>query len=152
MFQTAIAEPAVKVPVEELIPLSVLQLDLPVPGDGWNVFLAGRGIEVLTDDLGREAVARSDARRLLTEQREYEARRAEFIAAADRQAEEFDRVRRSQLFRGIPADLIPPGALPAEAMVAAAHDARPRRESVLETALSNSGEITFHPYSAEDDE
>jgi hypothetical protein len=152
MFQTAIAERAVKVPVEELIPLSVLQLDLPVPGDGWTVFLAGRNIEVLLDDLGRESIARSDARQLLAEQRAYEARRAELLAAADRQAEEFDRQRRAQIWKGVSADMLPVGVSAGDAMLAAARDTQPKRRSLMEETLSNSPEMSYHAFTPNPDE
>ena len=46
---------------DELIPLSHLALDLDVPPEGWTVYLEGRGIAVVADDLGRLAIARSDA-------------------------------------------------------------------------------------------
>jgi hypothetical protein len=41
--------------------MSVLALDLPAPGDGWSAFLAGRGIEVVTDDIGRKTISRGHA-------------------------------------------------------------------------------------------
>jgi hypothetical protein len=53
----------------ELVPLSVLELDLPAPGDGWAAHLAHRGVEIVLDDIGRAAVARSDARMLFAERR-----------------------------------------------------------------------------------
>ena len=66
----------------EPIPLSVLTLDLAEPPiEGWAAYLAGRGVELTLDDVGRLAVSRSDARMLLTEKREAEARRAEFCGA-----------------------------------------------------------------------
>jgi hypothetical protein len=68
---------------EALIPLVELELSLPAPVEGWTVFLAGRDIAITTDDIGRPASARVDARQLLTEQREHEARKAEMLAAAD---------------------------------------------------------------------
>ena len=46
---------------DELIPLSVLRLDLPHVD---ATFLAGRGTEIVLDSLGREAVSHSDAKRL----------------------------------------------------------------------------------------
>jgi hypothetical protein len=36
-------------------------------------------------------------------------------------------------------------------MLAAAKDAQPKRQSVLEEALSNSGEITYHSYLTSED-
>ena len=67
-------------PPEELVPLSVLALDLAQPAEGWNIYLAGRGITVTVDDLGRTAIARGDARRLFVERRENEARGREKAA------------------------------------------------------------------------
>ena len=57
------------VPAEPPAPLSHLELDLPAPVEGWAVFLAGRGVEVTLDDIGRMSVSRGDARQLLIEQR-----------------------------------------------------------------------------------
>src|SRR5215208_1136506 len=60
---------------DELIPLSHLELDLDPPsGAGWPAYLAAKGVELLSDDVGRAAVSRVDARRLFTERREAEAR------------------------------------------------------------------------------
>ena len=44
MFRTVAAGPPadVDVPSEELVPLSVLELDLPAPGEGWAT-PGGRG-------------------------------------------------------------------------------------------------------------
>ena len=134
-----------------LIPLSVLELDLAAPPLGWNVYLAGRGIAVVDDDIGRPAVARADARMLIAEQREAEARGREKAAELERQAVELDQQRRAQIWGGIPADLIPVGVSPAQVMVAAEKDARPRRRSVLEDSLSNSGTV-FHPIQHDKDE
>jgi hypothetical protein len=93
MFRTIpAAEPTHDVaPAEDPIPLSVLALDLAEPSvGGWVGYLKGRGIEVLTDDVGRASVSRSDARQLLDEKREAEARQREAPAAAERQAIERD--------------------------------------------------------------
>ena len=121
MFRTApAAEPAhdVKIPAD-LIPISHLELDLPAPVEGWAVFLAGRGVEVTLDDIGRMSVSRGDARQLLTERRQAEVRRREKAAELERQAVEHDRQRRAQLWGGIPAYAIPPGVAPAAAMLQA---------------------------------
>ena len=118
MFRTApVVEPApdVMVPPEPPVPLSHLELDLPAPVAGWPAFLAARGVEVTLDDIGRMSISRDDARQ-----------------------------RRAQIWGGIPADLIPVGVSAAQAMVAAEKDARPRRRSVLEDSLSNSGTV-YHP-------
>jgi hypothetical protein len=41
---------------EQLVPLSVVALDLPAPAD-WSAFLADRGIKITIDDIGRAATA-----------------------------------------------------------------------------------------------
>ena len=130
---------------EQLVPLSHLQLDLPAPVEGWPTFLAGRGISITIDDIGRASVARTDARQLFTEQREAEVRRREKAAELERQAVELDQRRRAQIWRGVPAGLLPADGHPATAMLQAAKDARPRRQSPLQHALANSGELVFHP-------
>jgi hypothetical protein len=59
MFRTTVAavEPPAVTNPSDLIPLSVLQLDLDPPTvGGWNACLAGRGIAVLVDDIGRPAL------------------------------------------------------------------------------------------------
>jgi hypothetical protein len=51
---------------------------------------------------------------------------------------------------GVPADLIPDGVSPAAAMLQAAKDAEPRRQSVLEEALTNrDGAMVYHPVDRE---
>ncbi len=52
---------------------------------------------------------------------------------------------------GIPADAVPVGVHPSTAMLQAAHDAQPRRQSLVEEAFSNPGETTFHPMPNGDD-
>ena len=153
MFRTApVIEPAPDVMHEASpVPLSVLQLDLDAPTvGGWPAYLADRGISITIDDIGRASVSRSDARQLLTEQREAEVRRREKVAELERQAVEQDQQRRTQIWGGIPADLIPVGVSAAQAMMAAEKDARPRRRSLLEDSLSNSGTV-FHPIQREDE-
>ena len=60
---TAPPTPDVMEPLEPLVPLSVLQLDLDTPPEGWSNFLAARSVEVTLDDIGRMAVARAGLRR-----------------------------------------------------------------------------------------
>ena len=72
-------QPDVAPPVE-LIALSVLQLDLSTPGEGWPAFLAARGISITIDDIGRASVARSDARLLFAER--WNRRRSSRIGCA----------------------------------------------------------------------
>src|SRR5829696_6750291 len=76
---------------DELIALSVLELELPAQA-GVSLDLAG--VTVLEDDIGRRAVGRVDARRLLAEYRERTAREAERVRLhrerTEREAEEAD--------------------------------------------------------------
>ena len=136
---------------DELVVLTHLQLDIEQPPEGWNVFLAGRGIEVVEDDLGRPAIVRADARPLFAERRRAQFRSREVLARQEREAIEADQLRRASIWKGLPADRIPVGARPAEAMLAAARDAQPRRQSVLQHALSNEGALEFHPYAEMDE-
>jgi hypothetical protein len=136
----------------DLVPLSVLALDLDVPATGWRAYLASRGVEVVTDDLTRPAIARSDARRLFDEHREMEVRRREVMERIEAAAEEKDRVFRAQLWQGVPADLMPPGVAPAAVMLQASRDAQPKRMSPLQEALSNSSELVYHSLPSTPDE
>jgi hypothetical protein len=61
------------------------------------------------------------------------------------QAVEADRAFRSQLWGGVRADHMPPDAAPAAVMLQAAKDSQPRRQSVLQHALSREDGMTFHP-------
>jgi hypothetical protein len=129
------------------VPLSVLSLDLPAPAEGWQVYLNGRGVEIVVDDLGRPSIAREDAKQLFDEHRESEARKAEMRAAAEKRAVEADQRWRASLPSGVPAGALPPGMSYAEAVHQASLDSltyQPRRTSVVEDLLSNDG-ITFHP-------
>ena len=47
----------VEVPADDLIPLSHLSLDLPVPPIGWVAYLNNKGVEIVVDDLGRSCSA-----------------------------------------------------------------------------------------------
>jgi hypothetical protein len=130
---------------DKLIPLSVLALDLPRPPEGWADFLGRRAIAFVPDDLGRDCVRRGDARRLLDEQRENQLRLAKLRQLAEQEAVEADRVRRASIWKGLPAEQLPVGVAPSAAMLQAAKDARPKRRTPLEEALSNSGTLTYHP-------
>jgi hypothetical protein len=154
MFRTApAAEPAHDMEVPpDVIPLSHLELDLPTPVEGWTVFLATRGIEVTLDDIGRMAVARDDARLLLTEKRERQAEQARRRKLAEAQAVADDQIRRAQIWQGIPADDLPPGVAPAAVMLQASKDARPKRTSVLQEALAGSETLTYRPLPASAEE
>jgi hypothetical protein len=128
----------------DLVPMSHLSLDLPAMTAGWQAELERRGIVVVLDDLGRQAVSRGDARRLFDEHREMEMRRQEVAQRIELAAIEKDRAFRAQLWTGIPADLMPPGAAPAAVMLQLDKDAQPRRQSVLQEALSHDSGLTFH--------
>jgi hypothetical protein len=134
-----------KIPAGEPIPLSVLELDLPAPRIGWAAGLAEKGVDIVTDDLGRLAVSRVDARRLFDEQREAEARKREAVARIEQQAIEKDRQRRAALPQGIPWYEVPLGLTAAEAMVASDpdRDKQPKRRTVLQDALDGGG-TTMH--------
>ena len=148
MFRSPVADPPadhVVVDPPELIPLSVLALDLLAPAD-WSAFLADRGIEIVLDDIGRAAISRSDARRLFDEQRENEARKAEMRAAAEKRAVEADQRFRASLGVGVPASAF--AGFETYGQAVASHELdrqqyRPRA-SVAEDLLSNDGSITFH--------
>jgi len=58
------------------VPIAHLALDLEMPLQGWVAFFAERAVEVVEDDLGRPAVARSILGELLSERRERDARLA----------------------------------------------------------------------------
>ena len=126
------------------VPLSVLALDLAEPAEGWSNFLGRRAIKTIPDDLGRDSITRGDARRLLDEQREQELRQAARRRLAEQEAVEADERRRAQIWQGVPAAALPPGASPASVMLQAAKDSQPRRQSVLQHALAHDG-LTYHP-------
>ena len=126
------------------VPLSVLALDLAEPAEGWSNFLGRRAIKTIPDDLGRDSITRGDARRLLDEQREQELRQAARRRLAEQEAVEADERRRASIWQGVPADRLPVGAAPASVMLQAARDSQPRRQSVLQEALSNSEGMTYH--------
>jgi hypothetical protein len=146
---TAESAPDVNV-AADVIPLSVLQLDLDAPVEGWLVHLNAKGVEVTLDDLGRMSIARVDARRLFTEKREREAEQARRRKLAEAQAVADDQIRRAQIWRGVPADHLPIGATPASVMLAAAKGARPKRVTPLQEALAGSEGMTYHSLSDED--
>ena len=125
--------------MDELLPMSVLQLDLPAPSTGWHAFLTQRHIPVRLDDVGRESVTREAARRLFVEAREVEAESARKREIAERQAVEADEQRRAQIWGGIPASEIPDGLTPVMVMTAGEREARPRRRSLLEDSLLAEG-------------
>jgi hypothetical protein len=152
MFKTStpVIEPAPvdMAAIDGVISLSELSLDLDPPTTGWNVYLAGRGIEVVTDDIGRSAIGRADAKQLFDELREAEARKSEMRAVVERQAIEADRLWRSQLPHGVSADLIPAGSTFAEAVLSAELDSvgyRPQRATMAEDLFSRDDAMVYHP-------
>jgi hypothetical protein len=70
--------------------------------------------------------------------------------ATERNDAEIEARRLAQLSPGIPAHLIPDGVTPVTAMLQAAHDARPRRATMLDEALRGQS-MVFHPIRDEAD-
>ena len=131
----------------EPVPLDYLELSLPAPTTGWHLELDRRGIPIETDDIGRECISRADARELILERRESEARAR---AAAERNDAAIEARRLAQLIPGTPWHEIPEGVTAAEMWAQREKDARPRRESVLDHALSGGG-IILHPLGPDSD-
>ena len=136
----------------DLVPLA----ELAAEGFGWDgpfvanprdaiAMLAARlDGEVLSDDLGRRCVSREVARDLFSEREEQALRWREMQARLD--AEAAEAAARNPVWGGIPAGQIPDGVAPALAMLTAAKDAGPRRQSVLEHALQDrDGAIEYFP-------
>jgi hypothetical protein len=138
--KTDIEPPYQDVDPAELIPLSQLALDLPAPAEGWPVYLHGRNIPVVVDDIGRDAISRDAARRLFTEHRENLMRVREVAARREAQAIALDQARRAQLNPGVPWYKIPAGVSPAQAMAQAGRDAEPRRVSPTQEWLDQIGQ------------
>ena len=143
-----ITETADDVVAADLVPLSHLALDLPVPAEGWANFLGRRAIAFVPDDIGRDSIRRSDAQKLLYEKRANELRAVKLRQLAEAEAVEADQVRRASIWKGVPADDMPPGVPPAAAMLQTARDAQPKRQTPLEEAFSGST-LTYHPMQEE---
>jgi hypothetical protein len=143
-------------PTEDLIPVSVIALELPAPTvGGWDAFLSNRGVEVLTDDIGRLAVSRSDARLLIAEQVEAETRRREAMQRQERKFIEADRLRLARLGRGMPASMIPDGMSAADAMMIDEYASRPPsvREQLWGQELGGSQtSMVYQSFPSEQDE
>lgn len=90
---------------EPTIPLSHFELDHPEPPDGWPQLLDREGIELTEDDIGRVALTREDAARLLghlrAEQAYAEDQRRRRQAEQDRRHAELE--ARHPVSRGVPA-------------------------------------------------
>jgi hypothetical protein len=131
----------------EPIPLSELERDLGRPAADLAAELASRGVEVVEDDLGRAAVDRVTARLLFTEARENEARMARHRLEVERLAIAADAARRAAIPRGVP--VVGPaleGLSAAERlMLSDPPDQEPRRESVLQHALSGRDGLVYTP-------
>jgi hypothetical protein len=102
---------------------------------------------VVLDDIGRRCVTRETARALFAERAEAERRQRE--AQERREAELHEQAANNLPRGGVPADRIPDGVSPASAMLQAARDAELRRRSVLEEALDNETDLTYHPVRGE---
>ena len=103
-----------------LIPVSHLGLDIAEPIGGFRSMLDRNAIEVVTDDLGRDAITREALGQLLAERREREARLA--AEAKKRRAE----TKPKPVFVGAPGR---DDMTPAEAMFAAEGDSYTTPES-----------------------
>jgi regulator of protease activity HflC (stomatin/prohibitin superfamily) len=146
----AVAETAPIDPAE-LVPLAQLSTEgfgyghplVVMPRDAVDALAAQLDGEVVLDDLGRRCVSRETARRLFSERAEAERRQRQ--AQQRREAELAEQAANNRPRGGVPADQIPDGVSPAAAMLQAALDAEPRRQSVLEVALANESDLTYHP-------
>lgn len=72
-----------------LVPVAHLSLDLSEPIRGWELFLAEQGVDVMIDDCGRPAIARSVFGAMVREQatmQKLQSERAALRAAEDAQA------------------------------------------------------------------
>ena len=139
----------VKIP-ETLIPLSHLALDLESPSiGGWAAYLRGRGLDIVRDDLGRDAISRANARMLMAERIAAEQRQREYAEAAAMAAEE---QRLASLRPGIPASHMPPGVAPAAAMLQAGTDASRQTQSQGEWMFGEEETMVYHSYAETADE
>ena len=82
----------------QLVPISHLGLDITEPLGGFPKILAANDIEIVTDDLGRDAITREALGELLAKRREHEAFR---VADAARRAAE--REAKRPVVVGVPA-------------------------------------------------
>jgi hypothetical protein len=94
LADTDVTVPAVP---SEVVPLSVLALDLPSPATGWEPFLTVRNIAIVVDDIGRPSVSRDDAGTLIAEKHEGERRAREVAKQQEQAAIAADQAWRSQL-------------------------------------------------------
>jgi hypothetical protein len=116
----------------DLIALSEVELELGRPTEGWAGFLSSRGISIVVDDIGRLAIARTDAKLLFVERAQVEARGREVMAERERQFVEADKAFREGLPHGVSWDQIPLGVSPSAALLATAKAEQPRRRSLVD--------------------
>ena len=111
-------------------------------------------MSIIIDDIGRPSVSRSDARQLLDEQREAEARNREVMERREQQFIQQDRIRRASMPTGIPAGLIPDNLRPTEALMLAGEGSGPRAKSVheqlLERELGSGESLVFQSFSPDE--
>jgi hypothetical protein len=130
---------------ERAVPLSELALDLPAPAVGWVAELERRGVAVIEDDLGRLAVDRATARSLFAEHRQQQEEAARRREELEQRLIAADEARRAAIPKGVPLSEVPTGMTAAELLMSSDPMQGPRRESVLEHALSNRGGAVYHP-------
>jgi hypothetical protein len=94
------------------------------------------------DGIGRDAVSVGDAQRLIAERRADELRKQAVLRAAEQQAVESDRLRFASIWKGVSADVMPPGP-PAAVMLQVAKEAEPKRRSMIEDMLGRD-EVVYH--------
>jgi hypothetical protein len=156
MFRSApVAEPphdeVISTVDKEPVPLSVLALDLAEPpAGGWTAYISSRGIPIVEDHIGRPAISSADAKQLLDEKHESEARRQEAIQRNEQRAIAAYEQQRASIWTGLPADSLPVGVTAGSAMAQAALDAQPKRQSPMEEALSGES-MTYHAWPNEDE-
>jgi hypothetical protein len=139
-------------PVDLTIPLSHLSLDVDEPNGGWTVYLTGRGIEVVSDHIGRSAISTADAKQLLDERREAEVRAQEIARRQESAFVAADQEFRARLPKGLPWYAFPDGVSPQEAWAQAEKDAQPKRRTLLEDAFAREETLVFHSLQGEADE
>jgi hypothetical protein len=140
--------------MNELIPLSILELDLPAPGNGWAAGLAEHGIAIVLDDLGRASIPRAAARELFEARRASEAKAREMAAANEQAAIERDREFRAALPKGKAWYEVPAGVHPATALLAEVKAAQPRRTPTQTEwlfGLQDTGGVIHEPAVPEDE-
>jgi hypothetical protein len=132
----------------ELVPLSVLALEIDTGQESWAVFLGRRGITFKPDAIGRDAITVGDAQRLMAEKRAHDLKVQALRRLQEEAWVEADRLRFAGIWKGASADLLPVGEHPASVMLAVAKDSEPKRRSVLQDSLEGEG-TTYHPWPQE---